>query len=363
MPRMGIRWMGMCVLGLASCSSSGLGPSLEGREPSLDEGSTRGFERHCATPTPTPQQIEDVNARIRGVKGYGIDRSAENPLASGVGSVTIPVAFHVITSGASGSVSQQQIEDQIDVLNASYAGATASTSTDTAFRFQLISVDVTNDASWFRMSPGSSAEAAAKSALRTGGPETLHVYTANPSGGLLGWATFPDRYAWAPTDDGVVVLYGTLPGGDAAPYDLGDTLTHEVGHWLGLYHTFQGGCSSTGDSVFDTPAQASPSSGCPVGRDSCSSAGVDPIHNFMDYSDDACMDELTLGQSQRMDAMWATYRAPDEPLPPAEPAPEPQADPASCLQSDACGEQAPDGCWCDDLCESYGDCCVDAGAC
>jgi len=84
--------------------------------------------------------------------------------------------------------------------------------------------------------------------------------------------------------DGLNILYTTAPGGSLRNYNLGGTVTHEVGHWLGLFHVFQGGCTGSGDMIADTPPQSTLTDGCPVGQDSCSGGGVDSIHNYMDYS-------------------------------------------------------------------------------
>ncbi|KAH9482433.1 Extracellular metalloprotease [Psilocybe cubensis] len=220
----------------------------------------------------------------------------------------IEVYFHVVSSGTSlsaGNVPDSQIKAQIDVLNEDYASTGRS--------FVLKNITRTTNSNWFNNAgPSNSYQTAMKNALRQGTKATLNVYSvgfkSSSTSGLLGYATFPSSFSSSNKDDGVVLLYSSLPGGTTTNYNLGQTLTHEVGHWVGLYHTFQGGCSGTGDSVSDTPAEASAASGCPIGRDTCSSAGVDPIHNYMDYSYDSCMTEFTPGQTTRMNSQLATYR-------------------------------------------------------
>lgn len=228
------------------------------------------------------------------------------------GSVTIPVFFHVVNKGtgiANGDVPIKMLHDQIDVLNAAYAGATGSGAANTPYRFVLMGVDRTTNAAWFGAGPDTAAEREMKTALRVGGADVLNFYTNNAGGVLLGWATFPFWYAGDPLMDGVVCLYSSLPGGSEVPYNEGDTGTHEVGHWLGLFHTFQGGCAAVNnDFVADTPAERSPAFRCPAGRDTCPKTGVDPIENFMDYTDDPCMYRFTAGQSARMEALTLQYR-------------------------------------------------------
>jgi hypothetical protein len=259
------------------------------------------FSLRCATKEHDEEQRGRINADVGRFMQFRADIGAE-PFVGAY----VPVYLHVITSATGqGRPTQSQIDNQIAVLNQANIAS--------GFSFTLVSTDVTANDSWYTMSPGSQEELQAKQALRQGGATALNMYTANPGGGLLGWATFPSDYAQAPSRDGVVLLYSSLPGGSAAPYNLGDTATHEVGHWLGLYHTFQGGCNEKrGDLVSDTPAEKSPAFGCPTSRDSCAGRkfeGIDPIFNFMDYTDDACMDHFTPGQDTRGQNMWLAYRA------------------------------------------------------
>ena len=266
-----------------------------------DDVGTRQVIRQCGTPTPTDAEVAEA-ARLDSFRASVLP----------AGSVTIPVWFHVIRSGTSssqGNMPRAWIDAQMSVLNQSYSGLTGGKGTDTPFRFQLAGITRTTNSTWYNSCDSTGVESQMKTALRRGGAETLNLYTCNPGSGLLGWATFPSWYADDPLMDGVVILDQSVPGGNAAPYNEGDSATHEVGHWLGLYHTFQGGCSTPGDAVGDTPFEADAAFGCPVGQDSCSTLrGKDPIHNFMDYTDDSCMFELSGGQNKRMSNQWTNYR-------------------------------------------------------
>jgi hypothetical protein len=234
----------------------------------------------------------------------------ETRTAAASTSVTVPVAFHVIRADLTaegGNVTGRQIRRQIAVLNASYGGSTGGV--DTGFQFSLLSIDRTTNASWFKLNSGK--ERKVKTALKVGGPETLNIYSADLGNSLLGWAYLAQDADSVGVLDGVIVHYKSLPGGGWGPdYSGGDTATHEVGHWLDLLHTFQGGCNGDGDFIDDTPAEASPAYECPEGRDTCAAAGLDPITNFMDYTFDSCMFRFTSDQTVRMQAAWQAYRAP-----------------------------------------------------
>ena len=221
---------------------------------------------------------------------------------------TVPVHFHVVTDGSIGAVTQAQIDAQIAVLNNTFGGGEGGY--NTKFTFVLASVDRTDNAYWFYGSIGG-AEHAMKKALHRGGAGALNWYSTT-AGPYLGWAYLPSSYKERPWIDGVVVDWESMLGTSttyAGRYDQGETGTHEVGHWLNLEHTFYRGCSAHGDFVADTPPQKTPTSGCPEGADTCKEPGLDPIHNYMDYSYDACYTEFTKGQAQRMHDAWLFYRA------------------------------------------------------
>ena len=230
--------------------------------------------------------------------------AARQPRRATVKGGTIAVHVHVIRKAegiANGDVSDSAIAQQLRVLDAAYA--------DAGWSFDLTSIDRTTQPAWFALRAGSAEETAAKTALHRGTARDLNLYIAEPGNGMVGYATFPTHYESAPLHDGVVILHSTLPGGSSAPYHLGDQTVHQVGHWLGLYHTYQADCSTDrGDFVADTAASSMPAFGCPVGRDSCGASGDDPVRNYMDRADDGCMNTFTDGQRARIHVQFDAFR-------------------------------------------------------
>ncbi|KAJ2890378.1 putative metalloprotease protein [Zalerion maritima] len=254
----------------------------------------------CGAPEPTDEQISAAN-RFSQIESEMVRRQDNASIAA---TLEVETYFHVVSSSTSesdGYVSDSVLADQLAVMNSDYAPQGVS--------FNLAGTTRTVNSNW----ANDNGELAMKQSLRQGGYDALNVYFLTYLSGYLGYCYFPTSVSTGSNDfyyDGCSILWETVPGGPAAPYNEGKTVTHEVGHWFGLYHTFQGGCTGSGDYISDTPAQASASSGCPTGRDSCpSQSGVDPIHNYMDYSNDACYEEFTDGQETRMFTMWNTYRA------------------------------------------------------
>ena len=284
-----------------SNSASAAGAIQQGRgnqaPPSLSDRAER-----CAVEATSAEQLELI------------EQAASNGTDPG-GVVTIPVYWHVITTTKGDGDITALIPAQMNVLRDAYAGS--------KFAFDLKGVQVVKNNTWFYSAAGSPDEVAMKNALRKGGPETLNIYTNN--GDIyLGWATLPFYYKFGPNYDGVVLWWAALPGTGLAgasteepdgvlTYDQGDTGTHEVGHWLGLEHTFgpgNGACTTPGDYIKDTPVEAEPQFFCKQ-RDSCVGApfpGLDPITNFMDYVDDVCMDNFTVEQTKRMRTHWHAFR-------------------------------------------------------
>ncbi len=288
-------------------------------------GTEDGAVRRCGTPDIRLAVAEQIQKKIASLLP---DREndypgEESPQIEGFppGGVVIPIVFHVIHNGQEGKLAEFEIMAQIDVLNYAYSG--------TGVQFVLADIDYTDNPAWFGISSSSEEMSEAKAALTSDSSQHLNVYTTLLEEDLLGFATFPNEQTEKPEKDGVVLLYTTFPGGEAAPYDEGDTAVHEIGHWLGLYHTFQtfiqniimppvrtsaslifkSGCLGPGDYIDDTPAERTPSSGCNEYRNSClARPGRDPVRNFMDYSPDSCMDEFTPGQVARIQAMIVTYR-------------------------------------------------------
>ena len=225
----------------------------------------------------------------------------------------VPVVVHVIMNkeGTKGALTDEEIQSQIDILNEDFRammGTNGEKGFDIQIEFFLATLDPKGDPTngitrshnntWFNDS-GSYWED-----LAWDPNQYMNVYT-NSAKGYLGYVPFlpadSNGIHVGTSKDRVVVLLDAFgrDGRRGPPYDQGRTLTHEVGHYLGLEHTFNGSCSnaskpdcySKGDLICDTASASSSNFGCPIGKESCGSK--DPIHNYMDYTDDLCMQTFT----------------------------------------------------------------------
>ncbi|MEU6751152.1 zinc metalloprotease [Spirillospora sp. NPDC046719] len=264
-------------------------------------------ERNALTPSESASVEQRLGQTLRGLGLGAMDRPDDQSTPSDLraaGKISVPVYFHVLHDGSTGNVPTSVVKRQISVLNASYGGRYGGANTRVTFHLKAISRS--DKAAWFN--EPERYEGTYKPKLRKGGKGTLNLYSARIGGDLLGWSTFPWKYKSEPKMDGVTIHYGSMPGGPIDNFNRGFSATHEVGHWLGLYHTFQDGCGGKGDRVSDTPAERDPTNGCPSGKDTCPAPGDDPVHNFMDYSYDTCMTSFTAGQGARMHKVWTAYR-------------------------------------------------------
>jgi hypothetical protein len=263
-------------------------------------------------------------------RGKDLENFTQNAISKGVVNqektvINIPVVFHIVYNTSSQNVSESQIMSQLDVLNndfrklnsdVSNTPSTFSSSVaDCELNFCLASVDPSgNSTNGIVRKSTSVTSFSANDAMKydsKGGSSAwpsgqyLNIWVCNLSGGLLGYAQFPGGPA---ATDGVVVnftAFGTT-GTAQSPFNKGRTATHEVGHWLNLYHIW-GDANCGNDYVSDTPVHYTSNTGCPSHPKSNVCGTSAEMHmNYMDYTDDACMYMFTSGQKNRMHSLFVS---------------------------------------------------------
>ena len=281
----------------------------------------------CGTPAVEPI---DIPAALAATDCSSSQTHINTAYADGK-TYVIQVVMHVVSnSQGSGAITDAQVQSQIQILNEDYqalAGSHGAPGNNAGIKFVLARFDpqgnpttgidrVTNDAYF---TEGDNGTSAMKTALHWDTSKYLNLYSNDlDSQGLLGYATFPwDRTKNASNTavDGVVLAYQSVGNNPAyAPYDLGASATHEIGHWLGLFHTFQSGCGTasapytSGDLISDTTRENAANYGCAVVADGCNDNKNAPIENYMDYSQDACMTTFTNEQINRLRCGINNYR-------------------------------------------------------
>lgn len=287
------------------------------------ECATAAYAQHMATNAATQQRMSAVETFIQQQKfkiPFGIAGQTENKAAETV--IRIPVVVHVLYNNAAQNISDESIKSQMDALNRDFRRRN-SDSTNTPERFKAFAADVAIEFVLANTDPtGKATNGIVRKATsasyftmddkmkssKTGGSDAwdtksyLNIWVGNLRQ-VLGYASMPGGDAAL---DGVVInltAFGTQ--GTAAPYHLGRTAVHEVGHWLGLKHIW-GDAACGDDGVSDTPKQGSYTTGNPTGfRSSCSNAPLGDMYmNYMDFTNDAVMNLFTYGQKERMRALF-----------------------------------------------------------
>jgi predicted Zn-dependent protease len=276
----------------------------------------------CSSSTTSEVQLSSgeyvVGPEINEAEEQAFNRSTAGTAqaVAAVAGVDVDVYIHNFYRTNSQQLSYQQVVDQLNRLNMSFAGGQGGSAT----RFEFVlrayeSIHVSNA----RVEVTSARANRLKRSQHEGGRATLNIYTANHlyyrGGEISGYTTPPWRVKNQPLRDGVWLRRGVMPGVPGGPSyrDAGDVLVHEVGHWLGLYHVYQGYCDGRGDRVADTGrmSQASAQLLTCETRDTCGNdRGLsDPVRNFMSSGGDGCLDLFTAGQARRMSNQWNRYRA------------------------------------------------------
>ncbi|CAM2063981.1 Peptidase-M43 domain-containing protein [Sulfidibacter corallicola] len=261
----------------------------------------------CGTPTPDDVGMREWAFRELVAQNTNLKTLHHYKLVWSVPIIWQVISDHQLTMIEQGRL-RRQFNDQISIMNDAFV--------DTPFSFYTSDIVYTVNVDWFTGMVHDDTAEEAKGALHRGDNWALNIYLAEVSDLFYGRATFPMDLARDGVDqDGITLDYGSLPGGGNPNGGEGDVLVHEVGHWLGLYHTFQGGCldddifPEVGDGVDDTPAHDLWVSGreCAPSQ-SCAGLLDAPIHNHMNYTPDSCRDEFTEGQIERMIQQTQLYR-------------------------------------------------------